>query len=397
MKLLIINDNLLEGGAEIYVKNLIKILLDKKHDVRLITFDNDFESKIEKYDINHDIIINIKHNKLDKIKFHKKLYLKLRQYIDEFSPDKIIVNNLFASPFTQYRALEGYDAYQVVHDYHFICPKSTCIKSDYEICSGYKENCFKNCKYHNSKILLKIKEIQTQRLEDIRKKYIKIFISPSDCLKKYLYNYGYNVVCINNPVDVDKFKYVDYKKINELRIYTYVGMINERKGIFKFLDAFKDFSLNNNVILNIIGKCSTENDEIILNKYLNNKKINYIGKISNDEVLSKLYDSNFLIVPSLWMENYPTTVIEGMLTKNLILGSNRGGIPEMLINEQAMIFDILNKNSILNVLDKSYKIDEKSYNEMLEKNYNFAKENNNGKNYYNKLMIVISGDNDEKN
>ena len=97
------------------------------------------------------------------------------------------------------------------------------------------------------------------------------------------------------------------------------------------------------------------------------------------------------------MENYPTTVIEGMLTKNLILGSNRGGIPEMLINEQTMVFDILNKNSILNVLEKSYKIDEKSYNEMLEKNYNFAKENNNGENYYNKLMIVISGDNDEKN
>ena len=61
----------------------------------------------------------------------------------------------------------------------------------------------------------------------------------------------------------------------------------------------------------------------------------------------------------------------------------------MLINEQAMIFDILNKNSILNVLDKSYKIDEKSYNEMLEKNYNFAKENNNGKIYYSKISHVM--------
>lgn len=389
MKILVMNDFLLEGGAEIYTKNLINILLNENHEVRLITFDNDYNSKISNYGIDNIIIRNINHSKVDKIRFNKKMYLKLRQYIDDFSPNKIIVNNLFASPFTQYKALEGYDAYQVVHDYHFICPKSTCIKSNYEICSGYKENCLKNCKYHNSKILLKIKKIQTKKLENIRKKYIKKFISPSECLKKYLDNYGYNVTCINNPVDVDKFKYVDCKKINELKIYTYVGMINERKGIFKFLEAFKDFSLNNNVRLNIIGKCSTENDEIILNKYLNNKKINYIGKVSNDEVLSKLYDSNFLIVPSLWMENYPTTVIEGMLTKNLILGSNRGGIPEMLINEQAMIFDILNKNSILNVLDKSYKIDEKSYNEILEKNYNFAKGNNNGKIYYSKISHVM--------
>lgn len=389
MKILVMNDFLLEGGAEIYVKNLINILLNKNHDVRLITFDNDYDSKILNYGIDNIIIKNINHSKVDKIKFNKNMYLKVKEYVDEFSPDKIIVNNLFASPFTQYKALKGYDAYQVVHDYHFICPKSTCIKGNYKICSGYKENCLKNCKYHNSKILLKIKEIQTKKMETIRKKIIKEFISPSECLKRYLDSYGYNAICINNPVAVDKFKYVDYKKINKLRVYTYVGMINERKGIFKFLEAFEDFSFANNVILNIIGKCSTKNDEIILNKYLNNKKINYIGKISNDEVLSKLYDSNFLIVPSLWMENYPTTVIEGMLTKNLILGSNRGGIPEMLINEQTMLFDILNKNSILNVLDKSYKMDEKSYNEILEKNYNFAKENNNGKIYYDKLLKII--------
>ena len=32
---------------------------------------------------------------------------------------------------------------------------------------------------------------------------------------------------------------------------------------------------------------------------------------------------------------------------------------------------------------------EKSYNEMLEKNYNFAKENNNGKIYYSKISHVM--------
>ena len=389
MKVLVVNDNLLEGGTEIYVKNLIKILLTKNHDLRLITFDNDFDAKIINYDIDHKIIKNIKHSKLDKIKFNKKMYLELKYYIDDFSPDRIIVNNLFASPFTQYKALSGYECYQVVHDYHFICPKSTCIKSNYEVCSGYNEKCLKYCKYHNSKILLKVKEIQTKKLEKIRKKYIKKFIAPSECLKQYLDNYDYNVACLNNPVDVNKFQCLNYKKLNKQRIYTYVGMINERKGIFKFLDAFSKFSINNDVILNVIGKCSTEDDERKLNQYLNNQKIIYLGKMSNDEVLMKLQNSNFLIVPSLWMENYPTTVIEGMLTKNLILGSNRGGIPEMLSNDKGMIFDIMNQDSILDVLEQSYKIDEKIYNEILEKAYIFTKNHNSGEKYYDKLIDVM--------
>lgn len=395
MKILIINDNLLEGGTEIYVKNLIKILLSKNHEVRLITFDNNYGEKILNYDIDNIIIKNVKHFKLDKIKFNKKMYLELKQYIDEFSPNKIIVNNLFAAPFTQYKVLEGYDSYQVVHDYHFICPKSTCIKSNYEVCSGYKENCFKYCKYHNSKILLKVKEMQTKKLEKIRKKYIKKFIVPSECLTNYLIKNGYDAVCINNPVDVNKFQCLNYKKLNKQRIYTYVGMINERKGIFKFLDAFSKFSINNDVILNVIGKCSTEDDERKLNQYLNNQKIIYLGKMSNDEVLMKLQNSNFLIVPSLWMENYPTTVIEGMLTKNLILGSNRGGIPEMLSDDKGMIFDIMNQDSILDVLEQSYKINEKIYNEILEKAYIFTKNHNSGEKYYSRLIEIIDGDHNE--
>lgn len=389
MKILILNDFLLEGGAEIYVKNLIKILLSKNHDVSLITFDNDYENKISNYEIDNIIIKNIKHSKIDKIRFNKKMYLELRKQIDDFSPDRIIVNNLFASPFTQYKALSGYECYQVVHDYHFICPKSTCIKSNYEVCSGYKENCFKYCKYHNSKLLLEIKNLQTKKLEHIRKEYIKKFISPSECLKNNLNNYGYNAICINNPVDVNKFQYLKCKKLKEQRIYTYVGMINERKGIFRFINSFEKFSQNHNVILNIIGKCSTDDDEKNLNEYLDNKKIIYLGKMSNDEVLMKLQNSNFLIVPSLWMENYPTTVIEGMLTKNLILGSKRGGIPEMLSDDKGMIFDIMNQDSILDVLEQSYKIDEKIYNEILEKAYIFTKNHNSGEKYYDKLIDLM--------
>lgn len=389
MKILVMNDFLLEGGAEIYTKNLINILLNENHEVRLITFDNDYNSKISNYGIDNIIIRNINHSKVDKIRFNKKMYLKLRQYIDDFSPNKIIVNNLFASPFTQYKALEGYDAYQVVHDYHFICPKSTCIKSNYEVCSGYKENCLKNCKYHNSEILLKIKKIQTKKLENIRKKYIKKFISPSECLKKYLENYGYNSVCVNNPINMNNLdENFNKKKLTDTRKITYVGMINEKKGIFKFLEAFRQYKNFNNLEIEIIGKCSTIKDQEKLESLLNSN-IRYLGSKSNLEVIKLLHASQFMIVPSLWMENYPTTVLEGMLTGNLILGSNRGGIPNMISENRGLQFSILDKSSIFKLLDTVAVMTQDEYIKIINNAYEYTIKNNSYEKYYQRIIKIL--------
>lgn len=389
MKILILNDFLLEGGAEIYVKNLIKILLSKNHDVSLITFDNDYENKISNYEIDNIIIKNIKHSKIDKIRFNKKIYLELRKQIDDFSPDRIIVNNLFASPFTQYKALSGYECYQVVHDYHFICPKSTCIKSNYEVCSGYKENCFKYCKYHNSKILLKVKEMQTKKLEHIRKKYIKKFIVPSECLTNYLIKNGYDAVCINNPINMYNLKEkFNIKKLSDIRKITYVGMINERKGIFKFLEIFKQYKNFGNIQIEVIGKCTTGEDKIKLESLLDSN-IRYLGQKSNLEVIELLCESQFMIVPSLWMENYPTTILEGMLTGNLILGSNRGGIPNMISENRGLHFDILDKISVFKSLDRVAVMTQDEYSKIINNAYEYTIKNNSYDNYYQKIIEII--------
>ena len=46
MKILLMNDFLLCGGAEIYTENLANLLKNNGHDVYIITFDKEFESKM---------------------------------------------------------------------------------------------------------------------------------------------------------------------------------------------------------------------------------------------------------------------------------------------------------------------------------------------------------------
>lgn len=391
MKILIINERLIEGGAEQSCLKMKK-LLEPYHNVTYLTFDNKFDTKIKEVE-NPKNIVNIKtsYKLINKIIFNPILYFKIRKLLKKIQPDKIILNNTFCSPITQLKALKGYEVYQIVRDYSIVCPKMTAVKNDYSICYGYKNaDCAKECVYHNSKIQLLIKLDLTRKLEKIRKNIVKKFIAPSENLNKYLLKYNYNSCCINNPMDISKQELQKDMFGNELKQYIYLGMVNENKGIYRVLDVYQEFSKDKAVNLKIIGKCTTDEDEKKLESYLKkNNKITYLGYKTHNQVIEELKDANFIIVPSLWIENYPTTALEGMLYKCIVIGSDRGGIPEIIGDNRGFLFDILDTNSILENLLLTYNLTKEEYKKRIEKSYRYIVENNSFEQYYKKIVEVI--------
>lgn len=392
-KILIINEKIIEGGTEQSCLKMKRLLEEHNIEVSYLTFDDKFEEKIDKVD-NKNRIYNIKvtNNTLNKLTVNLKLYLKIRKKIASIKPDKIILNNLFSSPITQVLATRGYDVYQIVRDYSIVCPKSTCLKDDFCVCEGYKkEECYKNCKYHNSKIQLIFKLGLVNIMEILRKKVVKKFISPSEKLNEYLKNYGYNSVCINNPMEISNEALND-KKFNEQekKKYIYIGMINENKGVYKFLDVFNEFSKDKDVELKVIGKCSSKEDVEIFDNYLKeNEKVIFLGYKKHDEAIEEIKKSDFSIVPSLWIENYPTTALEGMLYGNVVLGSDRGGIPEIIGDDRGLLFNIMDSKNIADVLNKSYNMKKEEYEERISKSRKYVISNNSFDIYYDRIMKVL--------
>ena len=194
MKLLIMNENLIEGGAEQSCLKMKEIFEQNGEDVYYLTFDSDFERKKKEIkNIKNIININVKKNLINKMLFKPILYLKIRKLLREILPEKIILNNIFCSPITQMKALKGYDVYQIVRDYSIVCPKMTSTKENYEICYGCKKDkCLKCCNYHNSKLQLGLKLLLTKKMEKLRKKIVRKTISPSENLNKYLIDYHYD-------------------------------------------------------------------------------------------------------------------------------------------------------------------------------------------------------------
>lgn len=392
MKILIMNDFLVYGGAEVQGMREKKNLENNGHEVYMLTFDCNFPLKHEIYNKKNNFInIPIKKSNLKKIlnciglfKINNKLLKKIKEEIKNISPDIIHVNNLNLDSFTQYKSVEEYKVIQTIRDYSAVCPLGTCIKKDGSICEGEKyNNCLKECKKDIktlSKILLNINKNKA------KKQTIKNYLCPSEKLTEYCKNNEYNIRCINNPFDFDKFialeKNIDFKK----KTYLYYGAINKNKGVLELIDAFNLFDKNKDVQLLIAGNVSKEIENDFKNKVNGNSKIKYLGKLEYDNMIKVLEKVYTIVVPSVWMENYPNTVLEGLSTGTFVIGSNRGGIPEMLSDNRGYTFDVTSIDDIIKTLEKSYNLSIEKYKEIVEKNKKYVKENNSFSTYYSRLM-----------
>lgn len=79
-----------------------------------------------------------------------------------------------------------------------------------------------------------------------------------------------------------------------------------------------------------------------------NKYVDIIPFVDNiKEIYQKI---DVILVPSLCDDSFPTTVLEGMYWKRPIIGTNVGGIPEMIINNTTGF--LINKNSVQELTEK---------------------------------------------
>lgn len=157
---------------------------------------------------------------------------------------------------------------------------------------------------------------------------------------------------ISNKNDELKFQ-------KEFKIGFIGDFSNERKGHKIFIEAIKSILDDGfNIKVTIIG------DGKQLNYYKNicdrYTSIEFTGRIENPLKLIKMCD--LIVVPSL-LDSCPNTVMESLYNEVLVIGSNSGGIPEILVDKEFLfetnsisiknkILDIIINNKLENLLKK---------------------------------------------
>ena len=155
------------------------------------------------------------------------------------------------------------------------------------------------------------------------------------------------IVHIPNFVDTSKieprYEFEDY--------FIYFGRLSEEKGIKTLIESMKMVKKSK---LIIVGNGPLE-EELKLNVENNNiSNIEFVGFKTGAELENLIKNSKFVVIPSEWYENAPMSIIEAMSYGKPVIGSNIGGIPEFIENnETGLVFkakdsiDLANKIEML--------------------------------------------------
>ena len=233
-----------------------------------------------------------------------------------------------------------------LHDYKLICPEATMFSNN-KIC----EKCFGGNFYQCAVNKCKKQSFLASALASLDAyfynwngiyKKVDAFLCPSEFLLKkfkafgfsnpniYLTNLCYDINLIDTYIQ-NHHKVALAEKENDFILY--VGRIERNKGIHTLIDAVEGTGIK----LKIAGTGSSleELKIMVAEKQLTN--VEFLGFQKKEAVFELTMKSLFVVCPSEWYENYPYSVIETLLFSKPVVGSNIGGIPELVIDGQNRI------------------------------------------------------------
>jgi len=118
--------------------------------------------------------------------------------------------------------------------------------------------------------------------------------------------------------------------------FGYVGSLMPHKGIELLLQTFINLK-HRDAILLIFGKSPNPDYEQTLRKKYEGERIRFMGFRKPEEIYPQIH---VLVVPSLWNEPFGRVIPEAYSFGVPVIGSRRGGIPEIIIHgETGFIFD----------------------------------------------------------
>lgn len=123
----------------------------------------------------------------------------------------------------------------------------------------------------------------------------------------------------------------------------FVGRLAPEKGVATLLAAWQRLKVP--MPLKIVGDGPLASQ--IRAGAASDSRIELLGRRSPDEVLALLGNAEFLLMPSLWYENCPKTIIEAYAKGTPVIGSRLGAIEEMVEHGRTgMLFEAGNADDL---------------------------------------------------
>jgi glycosyltransferase involved in cell wall biosynthesis len=128
-------------------------------------------------------------------------------------------------------------------------------------------------------------------------------------------------------------------------ILAFSGRMIPEKGILELVEALNLLKDEPRIKLLVMGSSfydnDTSEDPFILELKTRAKdigdRVRFTGYVKHEVIPDYLRLADVAVIPSTWDDPFPTTVLEGMAAGLPIITTNRGGIPEMVTAENALV------------------------------------------------------------
>lgn len=356
MKILLINKFLYpKGGAETYVFKLGELLTAKGHQVEYFGLehkDNIVGNTADAYVSHMDFSEGTKKNLLApfRIIYSWEARKKLALVLNKFQPDIIHLNNIqfhltpsIILEAEKYRKRTNPDAKIIytVHDYQLICPSHGLFDAQFNICEKCLDGNYTHCviskchKNSRAKSILATIDAYYWKFSKAYS-YVDTFICPSAFLKGKLdtqKRFAGRTVPLHNFIQ----EYSDIEVQKEPYVFEF-GHLSKDKGTLTLLEVARRMP----DVKFVFAGFGSAVDEILA---LPNAE--YVGFKTGEELKRLIASAYVSVCPTEIYENCPYSVIESQLYGTPVVGSQMGGIPELIKDgKTGLIFEAGNSDDL---------------------------------------------------
>ena len=353
------------GGAEVFFHEVGRVLAENGHEVAWFScWEDGLETPWVKYfplpvDHRNGSLLSRVLQFPDMI-YNRKAKDSMAKLIADFRPDVIHAFSVYVqlTPSILDAAREaGVPVVLSCNDYKHICPNYKLFHHGNicEECKGgrfYRAVVNRCCHDSATYSAASMVEAYVHDALNIWRKNVSCFLFASKFMAQKTEEFwgegSFRYEMLPNPFDTDKYKLDGH--VGEYALY--FGRLIDEKGVDILLEAAL---LVPDLPIYIIG--DGPDREMVERLSSETKNVKFLGPKWGPELNDLLRACRFVVVPSLWHENFPYVIFQAFAAGKPVLGTNRGGIPELVHGgERGWIYEAASAAALANGLRHAFEI-----------------------------------------
>jgi glycosyltransferase involved in cell wall biosynthesis len=319
------------GGENQWYRSEPELFASRGHEVSIYSRDN---KELENFSVLQKAAL------FWRTTWSEETYQAVRKLLQNNRPDIVHVYNtlVLISPSIFHACRdEGVPVVQTLYNYRPVCPIGTFLR-DHHICEECLEHSlWRNVRYacyrgsHLQSAALSLSLYRHRKMGTWRD-CISSFIVPTPFMKAKLAQGGLpieKIVVKPNWHSPDPSARTGPGENTVL----YVGRLTPEKGIDLLFKTWRAATHGTLPQLRIIGDGPLREEVVAFVAANPDAGVEYLGRRSHDEVIDEMKRAGALVIPSLWYEAFPHTILEASACGVPIIASRLGTLPDVIDDE----------------------------------------------------------------